>query len=610
MKGRILGNIFIVIIFIFASFASTLAEPAPISDTDIVEETTDSSEELIPDVIITEIQTSGPESGTSNHEFIEFYNNSDNIVDLTDWQLIYINSSGSESLLYEFVEPLLFLPETFIMGKLVGAPLDFMTEEQFEFEYVKGTTGIAASEGGLRLLDSNAELIDEVLWTSAGSSADDIILSLVGGLSAQRYILDGELVEDELLAKRFIIEEPSPKSYYETETPHPDIDDETEEEVVNEIIEVTPKPVNNPAIYLNELLPDPASPQKDSEHEFIELYNPNSTNLDISGYRIVAKTTSQYSYELPSGTNIPAKGYYYVTSAISPIALSNSGATVSLIDNLGKQIDSTAYVDSDSGNSWAKAGGKWQWSISPTPGKGNIITSPVIIAKTTKVKASSTSSKKASSSAKTNFANNPSIKINEIFPDPKSPLKDSQDEFIELYNPNNRRLNIADYVITSGATRTYKHTLPAGASIEAKGYYTVTSADTSLALTNSGGTVTLTDNLGVKIDSIEYAGVISGQSWALIDGKWQWTATPTINTSNKLSSVPSGTGSDSSYTNTEVAGATVAGSDDTPLVLAPQPLPGWLLAAIGVAAICYAAYEYRFEARNYYYKYQRVRSPR
>ena len=55
-----------------------------------------------------------------------------------------------------------------------------------------------------------------------------------------------------------------------------------------------------------------------TNHDFIELYNPNNSNVDISGYKLRkrALTGSEDSIRvLPSGSSIPAKGYYLWASS-------------------------------------------------------------------------------------------------------------------------------------------------------------------------------------------------------------------------------------------------------------------------------------------------------
>ncbi|MGH7249718.1 MAG: lamin tail domain-containing protein, partial [Minisyncoccia bacterium] len=126
---------------------------------------------------------------------------------------------------------------------------------------------------------------------------------------------------------------------------------------------------------LTELLPNPASPQSDSEDEFTEIYNPNSVTFDLSGFKLQTGTTTKHTYTFPAGTTIAAKTFAAYPSANISISLTNSSGQVWLLDpndNIISQTD--AYTNAQDGQAWALANGKWYWTTTPTPGSANIIT--------------------------------------------------------------------------------------------------------------------------------------------------------------------------------------------------------------------------------------------
>jgi hypothetical protein len=142
---------------------------------------------------------------------------------------------------------------------------------------------------------------------------------------------------------------------------------------------------------LNEILPNPAKPQTDSDDEFIELYNPNSTSFDLSGFVLeTGSTTSsrRHVYTFPGGTELPPKSFKAFKSSQTSLNLSNSGGQVWLLDPFSKVISkSDAYGEAKDGLAWALANGKWYWTTLPTFGKANVIEEPT--------GSSSSSSKKA-----------------------------------------------------------------------------------------------------------------------------------------------------------------------------------------------------------------------
>lgn len=155
---------------------------------------------------------------------------------------------------------------------------------------------------------------------------------------------------------------------------------------------------------LNELLPNPATPQTDGNDEFIELYNPNAQPFDLSGFKLQAASTGSASakaYTFPDGTMLDAQSFTAFTSAQTHLGLSNSGGQVWLIDPTGGVIGQTSpYGTAKDGQAWAFVQGSWQWMAKPTPDAQNIISAPAAKAKKSSASASKVSKKTAGSAAK------------------------------------------------------------------------------------------------------------------------------------------------------------------------------------------------------------------
>lgn len=232
------------------------------------------------------------------------------------------------------------------------------------------------------------------------------------------------------------------------------------------------------------------------------------------------------------------------------------------------------------------------------------------------------------------------ISINELMIDPVSPQTDANDEWIELYNPNDQVVELAGYSIASGATFSYTYTFPAGSRIEPHGYVLVTSGDTPIALANSGGAARAADPNGIVVDTIMYDDAKSGQSWARKnDTTWSWTTTPTPLAENRITglvavvqamattakkpttSTTKKTSAATSSTKTATTKATAkpksttvkaaTTSLDTPAqTTAPMPLPTWLLALTASLAVLYGLYEYRFDMANKLWQFRKYREAR
>jgi hypothetical protein len=163
---------------------------------------------------------------------------------------------------------------------------------------------------------------------------------------------------------------------------------------------------------ITEILPNPSGTGNDSSDEFIELYNPNSSAFDLSGFSLQAGTTALHNFSFPAGTNLPAASFTAFYSADTGLSLSNSGGQVKLLDPFGNSISVTdIYGTAADGQAWALASGKWYWTTSLTPGSANVINQPVTAkksssktsksrtAKTLSVKASAAKSSKTSASS-------------------------------------------------------------------------------------------------------------------------------------------------------------------------------------------------------------------
>ena len=107
--------------------------------------------------------------------------------------------------------------------------------------------------------------------------------------------------------------------------------------------------------------------------EFAELYNPNSTAVDISGYVIDDIASGGGApHTIAAGTVIPANGYFiWNTNSY----FNNAGDDVRLLDKTGVEIDKYTYGNSTYDKSWIRLpnGGAWQITMSntPTPGASN-----------------------------------------------------------------------------------------------------------------------------------------------------------------------------------------------------------------------------------------------
>jgi hypothetical protein len=216
--------------------------------------------------------------------------------------------------------------------------------------------------------------------------------------------------------------------------------------------------------------------------DWIEIYNPNTSAMNIGGYKIYdngGQSGSKPKKTIAAGTTLAAKSYLVIkvdTADASGFGLSSTGETVWFENGSGVIIDSLAVPALGIDSSYArKPDGSTSWQIANPPTKnGPNSTLPVV--------------------------------MNEIFSRGVAPDLD----WIELYNPNNLPVNIGGYKIYDAGGQTGvkpKKEIPAGTILPANGFYVVT-VDTSDAsgfgLSSAGETAWLENANGNLIDMIAF----------------------------------------------------------------------------------------------------------
>jgi hypothetical protein len=115
---------------------------------------------------------------------------------------------------------------------------------------------------------------------------------------------------------------------------------------------------------------------------WIELYNPNTTAIDLAGMYLSKDPNNLTFWQMPQDIGkIPAKGFKVVwlgsndiLSNQAPFKLDCDGNTLCLSDKNGQLITSVDYPMAMSRTAWARTtdgGGTWGWTATPTPGATN-----------------------------------------------------------------------------------------------------------------------------------------------------------------------------------------------------------------------------------------------
>jgi hypothetical protein len=113
-------------------------------------------------------------------------------------------------------------------------------------------------------------------------------------------------------------------------------------------------------------------------HEWIEVFNQNNFEVDLSNWQITDTLGKTNTYTFPAGTKIPAQGFLILSRPTTKITLNNDGDELLLTQPNGNILDSVNYEKAPRGQSYNRTESDWAWSTILTPGLLNQIPAPEI----------------------------------------------------------------------------------------------------------------------------------------------------------------------------------------------------------------------------------------
>ena len=310
------------------------------------------------DVVINELAWMGTNI-SANDEWIELYNNIESPINLNGWQLVSqdgtpkINLSGT-------------IPAN---GFYLLERTDDITVPNVPADQIY--TGALGNSGEtLELYDNFGNLIDRVDDSSGWSVGDNSTKQTMERKNPQFEGSDPNNWQTSQNAggtpkvKNTIVVQAEPQ-------PKP----ESEKTAVEEpTVEVKLQQTYATGVVINEILPSPEGP--DSEEEWIEIFNQNNFEADLSKWQIADTAGGTFTYTLPVGTKISAQGFLVLPRPESKITLNNDEDGLLLIQPNGNVLDSVNYQKAPLGQSYNKTENGWVWSSVLTSGSVNITSLP------------------------------------------------------------------------------------------------------------------------------------------------------------------------------------------------------------------------------------------
>jgi hypothetical protein len=262
-------------------------------------------------ILITEIQTEGE---NTKQDFIELYNPLDEKVNLSSWQIKKRNQNGAESSVASFPK-----------GSFINSKGYFLWSSSKEESYPDlidadiSRTSYITGNNSISLFNNYEEIIDCIAWGNNHLNpffeSSPFLKNPKSFQSIERkkdqegkYIDNNDNFNDFFLQncpnpKGLIIECYSPSYSGGSSQGNKEEEEEEEEEIFKKIV-------------ISETQKEP------KEERFIELYNPNDENINLTEWYIQRKTESGNLYSFVSSPNfegkiIEGKGLFLISSQSS-----------------------------------------------------------------------------------------------------------------------------------------------------------------------------------------------------------------------------------------------------------------------------------------------------
>lgn len=194
--------------------------------------------------------------------------------------------------------------------------------------------------------------------------------------------------------------------------------------------------------------------------------------------------------------------------------------------------------------------------------------------------------------------------VSELLPNPVGTGNDATDEFIELYNPNQKPFELTGFTLQSGLKTFKSYDFPDGTMLEPASFKAFSAKDTKLGLSNTSSQVFLIDPFGNTVSSSDaYKNAKDGIGWVQAQGKWLWTTKSTPGAANIVQQ-PATKKSTAKNAKKVARPGQTKGTSIVSATNAPNAnghseeeqatlVHYWVLALIGGLALLYGLYEYR-----------------
>jgi hypothetical protein len=468
-------------------------------------------------ILIVEVQIAG---ASSNNDFIKIYNPTNNDLDIGSFKLRKKSSTSSESSIRAFPQGSKILANGYFLWT--------NSENNFANSLSADVSSKAtlAKNNSVAILNSEGVILDSLAW---GESSNPFVeeQSFPENPEPNQRLTrkqgNGIYQDTNNNNQDFYLNPPSQPSSLQEEG-QKDQEPSSQEKAKSQVYAQ--------GIIINELLPSPLG--TDEQEEWIELFNKNSFEVDLSDWQLQDKIGTTANYIIPEGIKISPQGFLIFQRPATKIVLNNDGDSVSLLQPDGALVETVGYENAPEGQSFARQASEWSWTTTITPGKVNIITK---IEREAKKEIVEKTEEKPGETEGSSTAIYPSgIFINEILPSPTGP--DEQEEWIEIFNSNNSEGDISGWQISDTDGKTKNYVFPEETKITSQGFLVLKRLETKIVLNNDADGLKLVNPNGNIVDQVSYEKAPTGQSYNRTASGWAWSENLTPGAQNVVPQGP------------------------------------------------------------------------
>ena len=444
------------------------------------------------DVVVNELVSNPAENKV---EFVELYNNTNESINLNDWWI----EDESES-------------KTYLTGNIPAN----------QFYTIEKPDGRLNNSGDIvKLFAKNEEKIDQVEYKDNNTipQEGESLARKTDGKDNNNNSLDFKITTKITKDSSNIIEQPEQTK----EKTKPDSKNKKE-----------PKPTTNTNINKNikiiELLPSPLG--KDKKSEYITIKNLSDQQTNLKNWELSDQADNNYIFK---DQNLTANQKLKLHRKTTNIALNNGQESVKLIAPKDTLVDKISYEDAKTGKVYVLNNKKWDWyeankekveQNNENKNKNNTSTT----SKDNKEKSRTSSKKKENENFVGGYLqldNAANLEITEVLPNPEG---SDNNEFIEIYNPTNKTVELGGLKLDDEKEGSSDHTIKDNTKLKPKSYFVFAKKNTGITLNNTSDQARIMYPDKSLISKISYKDAKEGSSF---NGK-RWSSIVTPGFQNKI----------------------------------------------------------------------------